>query len=161
MKTSELDGLVILVNNVSLTISDFVTIDEENLNHEFTRQASLLAYVSHMMVMAEHKYNQLKATREIAQAEADAYYREELDKKSVKYTEAKIKSMVTIDEECQIAIETEAEALVEYKHLKVLAEAVKERGAMLISLGAMLRAEADLTGQTIKQTMQDYRQRNS
>lgn len=149
------NNLIVELNGEKVSVTDFTAIDENQLSQEFSKQASLMAYVGHLVAEAESDYTMAKVDREILEAELDATCREILDKQSVKYTETKIRGMVTIDEGRIKAVEEESAALEQYKKLRSLADAVRQRGDMLISLGALVRAEADLTGATIKQTLKD------
>ena len=154
------DSITIELNGKKQKLSDFTAVDENMLSQEFSQQASKMAYIGHMMVEAEMAYNDRKTEREILEAEIDADSRAVLEEDGVKYTEAKIRGMVVVDEERIKAVNDEADAYEAYKKLKVLADAMRIKGDMLISLGALVRAEADLTGMTIKQTLRDLKEAN-
>jgi len=154
------DSITIELNGKKQKLSDFTAVDENMLSQEFSQQASKMAYIGHMMVEAEMAHNERKTEREILEAEIDADSRAVLEEDGVKYTEAKIRGMVVVDEERIKAVNDEADAYEAYKKLKVLADAMRIKGDMLISLGALVRAEADLTGMTIKQTLRDLKEAN-
>ena len=151
------DSITIELNGKKQKLSDFTAVDENMLSQEFSQQASKMAYIGHMMVEAEMAHNERKTEREILEAEIDADSRAVLEEDGVKYTEAKIRGMVVVDEERIKAVNDEADAYEAYKKLKVLADAMRIKGDMLISLGALVRAESDLTGMTIKQTLRDLK----
>lgn len=127
------------------TFDELFVVDETNLNAEFGRQAGLYAYLVAELSKAEAAWNEAKANRELEYAEADLAIREDYAKSGQKSTEALIKSEVTVDERYVKSGEIELQAAERYRLLRGLADAMRQRGDMLISLGANLRQERDFT----------------
>lgn len=133
-----------------LDVEKLLTIDQSNLAEEFTKQAATYAYWSGQLAEAERIRAVVDNRKDQEYAAADAYYRDELDSKGQKYTEAVIRGLVTRDEDYQKFVEEMHNADYVYNALRGLLKALDMRSSMLISLGATLRAEQDMTGMTIR-----------
>lgn len=136
----------------TFAIEDLFYIDETNLTQEFMRQAALYAYFSTLLSTADMKANSVDLMKDQAYAEADLYYREDADKNGRKITEPQVKSTVTIDEAYAKACERDIQMRYDVSILKSIVKALEQRAEMLISLGAHLRHEADMTGMNIRET---------
>lgn len=152
---------IVEIEGRSYTFAELTGIDNTNLNHEFTVQASRYAYIAALTAKAEAAYNATKTARETAYAEIELAYREELAKSEVKVTEGIVKSYVTIDEVYNAALRKENDALRNWKTLKALEAGVRERGSMLISIGAQFRFEAEMTNLHINEARQRVRDSRS
>lgn len=146
--TLELDGN-------SVTVKDLLLIDETKLSDEFAKQASKFAYVGLLAAEAEAEVLQVKAEKDEVYAEADLAIRDEFEKLGKKSTEALIRSEVLLDDAYNKVLRKESEATERWHKLRVLADATRQRGDMLISLGATLRAEFDVTNMSLLKTKQN------
>lgn len=124
---------------------DSVTIDEDNLNGEYTRVASDLAYWAKKHGEAELNYLAAKAT--IKRCEGVAYERArsllEADASVAKVTEAKVEARAQQNADLEAAHSRFAQAAAWRKTVEGYADAVKTKRDMLISLGADLRKERE------------------
>lgn len=147
---------VVHIGDQIYTFQELVGIDPEGINADFVTQASRLAYLNMLTANAEAAHQAEKSHTERVYAKVELDWRDSLaDKKT---TEAQIKSLVIESDEYKKQSDLERTALLEYKLLKGLVEAMKERGSMLISLGANLRMEYDVTDLSIKQTKDRLRE---
>lgn len=138
------------------TFRDLVGINPDDMNYEYQTHASRLAYLNLMLANAEASYQEQKTATERVYARVELDWRETL--KTQKTTEPQIKALVIETEEYRKQQLAEQAALREYKLLKGLVEALRERGSMLISLGANLRQEYDVTDMSIRQTKDRLRE---
>ena len=136
-------------------IDDIFNIDETNISKEFAQQASVYAFFATLAALAERKAADADFLKDQEYAQADQACREELDEGSIKYTEAVIKSMVLTDAGYTKRVKNHVIMEYDYKLLKAIAEALKQRADMLISLGAYLRHEMDQTSMNIKRSQVD------
>lgn len=154
---ADIEKSVVVLNGKKYNLADFTEIDQEMLSDEFAGQASAYAFVGMLVAEAEAALNDAKQAKDVAYAEADADYRDDWNKRGEKYTEAVIRSAVIMDAEYKIAVDVETAALKSYKILRALHDAMKQRGEMLISLGATLRSEAQFTDLHINQLKEQLR----
>lgn len=144
------DQELTLPDGKSTTYAQLLVIDKDNLSAEFASHAAWLGYIGVLSAEAEADYEQAKLELETLYAEKDAQARLEFNSKNVKFTEKMIEAWVNMDGAYINAQQAKVEALKMYKILRALETAMKEKGSMLVSLGAMVRQEMDMTGMQIK-----------
>lgn len=127
-----------------------LSINEDNLSNEFAAQAALYGHIAVLTAEAEEAVANAKNTRELAEAEADEYWRKKLrmdaEVTGVKVTESVVHSAVVLDEGVISAKTKELNMIARHKKMKAVTDALKMRGDMLISLGAHFRAEVNMIG---------------
>lgn len=138
-----------------INVRDLLTIDETNLSNEYARQASLYGWVVVLVAEAELEASLAKQSRELSYAEAYEYWRKELEKIHGKVTEAMVSAAVTADGDYIAAKTFESKKESEHRLLRGIADALKMRADMLISLGAHLRAEQDMTNMRVNTNIDD------
>jgi len=153
----ELNKLTIDVEGRKVSFGELYAVEEAQLSEAFATQASKLAFVGSRAAVAEVVYTEAKQHRERTYADIELDYRDQLAKANEKFTEGKIRSLVLSDEEYIEAQLKENAALKNYKVLKSMTDAMKQRGDMLISLGATLRQEFDVTNMQLLQTKEKLR----
>jgi hypothetical protein len=158
--------LDVMIANETLSIegteyrfAELTGIDETNINHEFTVQASRYAYLAALTAKAEALFNEAKLYREETYAEVELMYRDELAKTEVKTTESMIRSYVTMDEKYSAALHAENQAQRDWKTLRALVDGMKMKSEMLISLASNLRQEYSMTNMHLNETKDIIRQR--
>lgn len=157
---------VIEINGKVYPFADLLGIDASNLSQEYSQQAALYGYIGTLCAQAEADYNNAKTNKEVAYAEVEmkvriAARKQSSDMPEIKTTEGLVKSMVVTDDVYMDAALLEIQALAIWKKLRSLTDALKQRGEMLISLGATLRQEFDMTSMTLyntKETLLHLRQ---
>lgn len=141
------------IPNETLTLPDgkettyhkLLVIDDQNLSKEFSEHAAWLGYIGVLTARAEYEYEAAKLDVETMEAEKDAQARMEFNRKNVKYTEAMVKGYIALDSDYIDTVGLKLLKLSEYKTLRALEAAIKEKGSMLISLGATMRQEMNVT----------------
>jgi hypothetical protein len=141
----------------SIKPDDLLPIDDSDLNGEFTRQASLYAYVATLAARAEAYWLESKRDIERTHAETDKEVRRDLMMCDEKVTEGKVKAEIEVRRGYRDAQMQELDDREQYLILKALTNAMQMRGDMLVSLGAHLRHEANMTGMQINQFKKDLR----
>lgn len=139
------DTTLLLYDGKVTSYSDLLVIDEANLAAEYSRQAAWLGYIGVLTAEAEADYEKAKLDSETLYAETDARIRLDLAAKGVKITEDLVKSRVLLDDEYVAALNAKIESLKSFKMMKALETGMKEKGNMLVSLGATVRQEMDMT----------------
>lgn len=134
-----------------INLGSIFNVDEGALSSEFATQASLYAYFSALAVQADDIAAKLAFDREQEFALASLSYREEAEKEGKKITEGSVQALINADEGYTRKVEAERIAKNDVKLLKALVSALEQRANMIISLGAMLRHEADMTGMNMKE----------
>jgi len=120
-------------------------IDSENITAEFSKQPALLAWFGVIYQQANNSYETAKTELEIFEAKACNEARQCVEEK-VKVTETFIKQLVMADEE-YISRRQRVDALKAQAELTRRAfEAIREKGSVLISLGAHIRSEIEQMG---------------
>ena len=151
---SEIEGTIISFKQGSKTVKfdipEIFAVDEANLTSDFASQAAMFAFFSTKLADAERDKAQVEMKLEMIYAQADDAYRAEMDMNNRKYTEAVIKSLIIRDEEYGIAKQAEIDSKYIVDLLKAIVNSLKMRADMLISLGAHMRQEMDMTGMSIK-----------
>lgn len=138
-------------------VGDLFHISLETISDEFANQSARMAYIGMLLAQAEVAYDEARAIREEVYADEDLGVREKWEAAGVKFTESKVKAMVLLAPDYQVAADAEREALSNFKLLRVIYDALRQRGEMLISLGAHLRQEFDMTGMSMKMAVQEKR----
>lgn len=136
-------------------LKEVFEIDIDQLSNEFSKQASLYAYFAALTVRAEDALFRAENFKDKTYATAELYYREDAENNNRKITEAAVKSMVMTDAEYQDAVMAESSARYDLKAIKMIVTALEQRAEMLISLGAHVRAELDMTGMNIRSAKND------
>lgn len=155
----KLSNETILIESDSYTFAELLAINQEDLSNEFATHASRYAYISALAAKAEALFNEAKQEREQVYADVELFYRDELVKMpDVKVTEGLIKSSVVGDDAYIAAVSKENTALHDWKVLRALVDGLRERGSMLVSLGAHMRAEMDMTNASILATKDRLRE---
>lgn len=150
-----IEGLVITVNDrgkyKKYDLGEIFGVDENNLAREFAQQASLYAYFATLQTKAEFDANVVETGLEQEQAAADSEARKRLQADDIKFTEAVIKGMVALDEECAKLQESLLEFRYDAKLLKAICTALEMRANMLVSMGSHIRHEIDQTSMKIRE----------
>jgi hypothetical protein len=131
-------------------LADIFYIDENTLTEEYSRQAATHAYFTTALAAAEHRAAKLSMRLEQSYADADEYWRKEYDDMGKKYTEAVIKSLVIRDEEYGEIKVNYQDTQYEVDLLKAIVNSMRIRADMLVSLGAHIRQEYEMTGMSIR-----------
>lgn len=142
LKQVELEGDI-------YTIADICGVNESNLSADYSGQAARVAYLGMKVAQAEAAWLEAKNYTQQLYAEIDLDLRQEFDDAQKKYTEAVIRNNVLLDDEYIEAEQAENKAYEQYKILRALVDALRDRTQMLISLGADLRQEYEATGMQI------------
>lgn len=145
MKTKSPEGTLLLTDGKATNYNDLLVIDETNLSAEFASHAAWLGYIGVLTAEAEAEYEKAKLEADQLEAETDAKARVSFNRSNVKATEAMVKAYVLMDDDYTSALDSKIEKLKTYKTLKALETAMKEKGNMLVSLGATMRQEMDMT----------------
>lgn len=130
-------------------VDELLDIDESNLSNEFAHQAAIYGWISNLVVSAEAKFVEAKQRREEEYAACYVDIRQEFDDNKLKYTESKLDAEIKLEFSYQKAKRAENEAERKHKELKALAEALRMRADMLISMGATIRSEQQMLGMHI------------
>lgn len=150
---------VINLGDKPYRVGELFEIEQENISVEYTTQASRLAYLGMLLAKAEVAYEEAKAAKEKTYAETDLAIREDYQTGQVKFTEGTIRAEVLSDKGYQQSEHKEREALLDFKLMRAIVDAMKQRGDMLISLGATLRQEYDVTELKLLETREKLRRR--
>lgn len=144
------DQVLTLPDGKETSFARLLVIDKDNLSNEFASHAAWLGYIGVLTAEAEAEYEQAKMELETLYAEKDAQARIEFNSKNMKFTEKMVESWVNMDGDYNKVQFTKIEALKAYKILRALEAAMREKGSMLVSLGATLRQEMDMTNMQIR-----------
>lgn len=156
MNTSATLGSIAITDagkRVEIDLADVLEIDEQDISKEYTRFAAVYGYFASMLARADRALAIADARTEQAYAEADDFWREE--NKGEKMTEARIKSLIMLDEKYIQTKDAEIQAKYNHQVIKALVNALDKKGEMLISLGAHIRQEANMTGMTMRDKEMD------
>lgn len=145
------------VDGKTYSVQELLMVDETNISEAFATQAGRYAYIAAIAAQAEALYNEAKNNCERVYADTELAYRDELATSGVKTTEAMIKAYVVGDKTYIKAQTDENNALRDWKIMKALADGLRSRGDMLISLGATMRAEIDMTSMNLKARMTELK----
>ena len=132
---------------VTVNLDEYVPIDENNLVHEFANQASAYAYLAVLGAQAEANWLDAKRLVERVRAETDKEVRRDLANEKV--TEGKIAAEIELRKGYQDAVENELSCRAQHLVLRAVVSSMEQRAQMLISLGAHLRQESNMTGMLV------------
>lgn len=147
--------VVIRKDKYTVDLDELFPIDKENVTSAMMTQASKYAWLTTLAIFSEGEMITCKRESEAVYAEADIAIRDVYKESGEKFTEAKIRSEVLLDEDYVDAIEAEDAARFQYNMLKSMVRAMEQRATMLVSLGAYLRHEGSMTGMTIRERESD------
>jgi len=136
------------IDGKTIETADLLGIDENNLSTEYAAQAARFAYVAVLKARAKRLWMAAEATRKEVEASAFVFYKSDdgsipTGGKSV--SDGLAHELVAADDECVRVKEEEIKAEEDYRLLEALTSALDMRANMLVSLGADLRAERDMT----------------
>jgi len=138
-----------------LSIPSLFNINEANLTAEMASHSARFARVATLCAMAERYQSFCKQLMEIEYSEADYKIREEHKESGTKFTEPSIKGEVTTDDLYIEKVKSYDDASFTTSLLKRLLDAMKVKADMLISIGAQLRSEMNMTGMNIREYESD------
>ena len=141
---------VLPLGDKDVRVGDLLGIDNSDVSYEFSTQAARLVWVATLAAVADVDLNDAKLAKDVASAQVELRIRRELS--GEKTTEAYIRALVTVDQEYMDVVATESDALLHFKIMRAVADAMRQRGDMLVSLGANLRQELEMTGMHINET---------
>lgn len=145
-----LSNETIQIEGETYTFAELLSINPDNLSEEFATHANRFAFISALTAKAEALFVEAKQAREETYADVELQWRDELAKMpDVKVTEGLIKSSVLLDDKYTATVSAENAAQRDWKILRALADGLRERGSMLVSLGAHMRAEMEMTNASI------------
>lgn len=127
--------------NLEAYLKQCVSIDPLSLSEEFTKVASELSFWNERQTEALRASLHAKIARERLHAQLFFEKRAALEAAKAKATEATVEAAIEIDPRFAALRDEEADAQSEYMRLRGVAEAVKTKRDMLVSLGAHVRAE--------------------
>ncbi len=139
----------------TINLADILEIHEVELTKHFAEQASIFGHFSIQLAEADRLFGIAKMMAEQQYAEADSYYRDEHNEAEEKYTEPSIRAEIALDGDYQKALDKQRNAMHNVAVLKAVVNALKMKAEMLISMGAHLRQEYDMTGMTIREQSMD------
>lgn len=134
---------------------EIFNVNPDDLSNAFAQQAALYAYFSTLQAEAERQLSISKFAVDQEYANADEFYRQDMERQEKKYTETVIKSLVIRDEDYTKKENSRITLEYEVNLLKSITRALAQRGDMLISLGAMTRQELSMTGMTMRDKAMD------
>jgi len=134
-----------------INLSEVLDVYEERLTEHFAEQASIFGFFSVQLAEADRLFGIAKLGVDQEYALADAHYRNEHIEFEEKYTEPSIKAEIALDEDYQKALDKQYQAKYNMDVIKSIVNALKMKADMLISMGAHLRQEYDMTGMTIRE----------
>lgn len=136
-------------------LSEVLEIYEDDLTRHFAEQASIFGYFAIQLAEADRLLSKVKTEADQAYAEADAYYRKQYNELEQKYTETVIRGDVLLDEDYNKVLDRQRLLERNVAILKAIVNALKMKAEMLISMGAHMRQEYDMTGMSIRQQRMD------
>lgn len=135
---------------INIDLNKYVPIDPNNLIHEFATQPAAYAYLATLSAQIEAEYSDAKRSTERVYAETDSLVRSTIAARNEKLTEAGVKAMIEQSDNYRAAVDNETYTRSQYLVLRAIVAAMEQRAQMLISLGAHMRMEADMTGMSVK-----------
>jgi len=123
------------------SLQDVVNIDMKDFNGELLNQATLVSWFGTVLAEAIASYEELKDRKERVHASVYLREKDNADKSGAKVTEAKLSSLVLVDDEYE---KVQKEYNIMGKQvgiLKSLARSLEHRRDMLIQLSANIRKE--------------------
>ena len=128
-------------------------IDQADLSNEFATQAARYAYFAVICAEARANRDTAEAFMKRDHAEAFVFYKgsdEHIPDGSRTVTDGLANMLVAQDVDCIRTKNAHIEAERQFRIMDALVKTLEQRANMLISLGAQLRSEADMTGMIIK-----------
>ena len=122
---------------------DAVYTDPDQINEEFSRVSSDLAYWNTVYAIACGDAARAEASYKRKKAEKFLFFREEIAASGARPTDEWIKSLVDNDDEVNVELLAKIDAESEKVRLYGVVDAIRAKKDMLVSLGATLRAEMD------------------
>lgn len=141
----EFDQAITLPDGKVTSFSDLLIIDRDNLAQEFAEHAAWLGYIGILTAEAEEAYETAKQSAETLYAEKDADARLTFNSKNLKFTETMVKNYVELDNDYISAQQYKIGCYKVYKLMRAIEASMREKGSMLVSLGATVRQEMDMT----------------
>jgi len=139
-------GVEVKLGGQLFTLRDWFEVTLEDLSYEYANQASKLAYLGVLEAQAEAAHLAAKVDREREYAKAQVYFRTKGNiPDDLKVTESTVDAFCKLDANYKDAQQAEVGTLRKLKIIRNLTHAMRQRGEMLISLGATQRAEYDQT----------------
>lgn len=132
-----------LTKEMESYLTECVSIDPLRLQEAFANIPAELAYWNEQYAEALRKQLHAKIEKDRLSAQIFFEKRVELKESDIRPTEAVLKAAVESDARYNVARSEEADAHAEAIRLKGVAEAVRTKRDMLVSLGAHVRAEMD------------------
>jgi hypothetical protein len=140
------------------TLRELFEVMAEDLSNEYGGQAPRLAWLGVLEAQAEASYMAVKNRREREYADAQKHYRTPGNMPAeIKPTDKAVEALSKLDEDYIEAQADEANRLKQLKTIRALVYAMRQRGEMLISMGATQRAEYDSTGMHINRLKRSVR----
>ena len=156
----DIQDVLLDIDGREVTVGDLFAIDDTNIVEEFGNQAARYAYIGLQTALAEAAFEEAKAAADFTRAKLDGAIRAEPDHVAKKPTETAIAGMIEEDPEYQLAMGKSRECRTEFKILRAVEAAMRQRGDMLVSLGATLRQEYDVTDMAMKQAKEVLRSKS-
>lgn len=145
----------ITIDDQAYTYRDLFEIDDTSIADEFMTQSARFAYLAAKAGAAEALYEEAKSDLETLYADIDREVR--IDYKHDKLTEPKIKQLILSDDDYVDQVHKVNRRLHDWRVLKALADAMRQRGELLRSIGAWQRTEYEITDMKVKQKLRDVR----
>lgn len=126
-------------------LAKHVAINKGDLNSEFVDHAQIFAFYATAYELAKEHQERCKNEAKRMLAKSDIYVRNMAKEMGQKLTEAMVENMSLVQQEY---VDAQERLIVATRNVGLLSAAVDALGAkkdMLISLGAMMRAEGDST----------------
>lgn len=145
----QISKIRIQIGREAFTIGELLGVNQDSMSDEFARQAARLAWAGLRLADAEALYETAKHNKDVSYAEADDEARRALSESDEKATEQRIRMLIMTDDLYLKAAESERDALYNYRIMRAVVDAMRQRGDMLVSLGATLRQEWDSLGMSV------------
>ena len=126
-------------------LAKHAAINKGDLNSEFAEHSAVFAFYATAFELAKEHEARCKAEKEATYAKADIWVRNQANNAEKKLTEKMVENMAMIQQEYIDAQNKHITAARNVGLLKAAVDALSTKKDMLISLGAMIRAEGDST----------------
>jgi hypothetical protein len=126
---------------------------EETINENLKDQPSFFAYYAVLAELADEALAETKLALEVTESVLDAKVREELTRAGTKATETMIRGKIVLDESYLAAVSQVNTLKKNVGVLKAIKEAFNHRKDMLVTLGANMRSQRDVSLYTREETM--------
>ena len=133
-----------------IDIDGIFSIDEANIIEAYSKQAAIYARYAAMHAEADAMVSKAATAKDEEYAAADDHYRHDMDRTGEKYTEAKVKAFIELDENYRQAVDAYNDVDYVCRRLRALVRALEMRAEMLVSMGAHLRHEMNMTDMHIR-----------